>query len=416
MWLHAKLGVLALADQAFVSATTFFTMILVTRWCSDLELTIYALTWSVFGFVRVAQERLIAAPYVVFTHDDTCETKTFLGSSLVHQMMFSLVSVALLVPLALAFAIRGTPVGMSTATVALLVGIPVILLRDHVRSISAAHFHYVAALTMSVAVFVVQLGGIVIANYFGVLSIPVVFLLMGVACLVPAAGWLLLPPQPYRIDKTRLRADWRTTWQYSRWLAAARCFPTAASALMPWIVLCLVDEHASGRLAACLTLVGISMMFITGANNYFQPRAIKALHASGKRAMCMILLESVAVFSVVLIGLCFVYVFFGEWLLSRIYGDKLAGCAGLVSVLGLNVLLVSFSIVAGNGMAALGKPRGLFWGEFSFAIATIAVALVVTPYVGLMGAAIAMCCGSTVATIVASLALLKLLRSYTSVS
>ena len=402
-------GILALVDQAFVSLNTFVTMIFVAQLCLQSEFNRYALAWSVFAIFRVIQERALAAPYVVFAHERDRDGPTFLGSSLVHQCCFSLLSSILLALLAVGVAIDGRMEGMASCLFWFAIATPFLLLRDHLRAVSCTHFRYGVAASLSASAFLLQTGMILAAYGVQVLRVEIVIAAMGLASLLPCLVWLLARPHPYRVYWTQVTRDWLTVSRYSRWLVAARCFPSAASGLLPWIVLWQINENASGILVGCLTFANLSMMFILGANNFFQPRAVQALHSEGKRALCRILLESIVVFAVVLSSLCGFYFLFGEWLLEWIYGEGFTGYGNVVSLLGVNVLIVGFSMVAGNGMAALGKPKGLFWGEVAYAIVTLLMALLLTAPYGLIGTAIALCCGSLAATFVSLFVLGNLL-------
>ena len=90
--------------------------------------------------------------------------------------------------------------------------------------------------------------------------------------------------------------------------------------------------------------------------------------------------------------------------------DEYRGYGYVVGILGVHALVVAASIVAGNGMAALGKPQGLFAGEVAFSIVTVALAFALCGQLGIAGAAWALVGGSLVATVVAVWFFMHLLR------
>lgn len=407
-------GMLALADQAMVSLTSFLTMLLVVKLCTRGDLNLFALTFSVFSVFRVAQERALAAPYVVFAHQPGTDRASFLGSSLIHQASFGILSAALLAALAIGFKVVGGPGGIGpdgidSCLLAAAVASLFVLLRDHLRAISCSHFRYAAACMISGFALLIQLGLMYAAYRFGFLTVQVVFLTMGLSSLISCAIWFAMRLEPVRFVANRIVEDWRVVFRYSRWLVAARCFPTVASSLMPWIVYWAIDENASGAFASCITLANITMMFVFGMNSYFQPRTVAALHRHGTGAMCRTLLESVAVYAIILSSLCVVFVVAGGWLMRSIYGAEFGAYGHVVAVLGLNTLIVSFSIVAGNGMAALGRPKGLFIGEVAFAVVAVSLALLLSAPFGLVGTATALCGASLASTIVSVYIFRKLL-------
>lgn len=403
-------GLLALMDQGFVSLNTFVTIILVARLCGQSDLNLYALAWSILNIFRVIQERLLGAPYVVFAHEEGRDSRSFLGSSLRQQFLFSLTTMCLFLLMGIGFSFYDVPSGMSICMFLLSVITPLVLLRDHLRIVSCAHFGYVTAMLLSGAALGIQLLLMFAAWRMGMLNVLVVFAAMGIASLLPALAWFLFRPLPFRYDASGASQDWRDVFQYSRWLVAARIFPTAAACLLPWVALWMINEDASGLLASCITLSNVSLIFVTGANNFFQPRAVRAFHRSGPPALCKILLQSLIVFLIVLSGLCVVYFQAGDWLMERIFRLEFANGGMVVGILGLYTLIVSVSIVAGNGMAALSQPKGVFWGEVAFSIVTIAVAVALAPAFQLTGIAIALVAGSIVSTVIAGGFFLSLLR------
>ncbi len=404
-------GALALVDQAFVSLNTFVTLILVAQFCDRSDVNLYALAWPVLNVFRVIQERALTAPYVMFAHERGRNMKTFLGSSLSHQSLFALTTSFLLVIVAIFFSLRAYPAGMSGCMWMLVGASPFVLLRDHLRAISCAHFRYGIAVMLSVSAMILQIAIILILKFIGRLNVEMVFLAMGVASLIPCIYWLLLRPQPFGFDRRQIQTDWKTTSSYSKWLVAARTFPSIAASMLPWIVLWTIDENASGILMACMQLANISMMFVFGSNNFFLPRAVKALHDQGLAAMIRILKESVVVYSLVLSILCGTFFALGDWIMGLAFGEEFVGYSLVAGLLGLNVLIVSYSMIAGNGMAAIGKPQGLFWGELAFGVVAVIMAILLSPLWGLMGTSIALCLASLAATVVETAMLMQMLRA-----
>lgn len=412
-------GFLALLDQGFVSLNTFVTLILVAKLCGKSAVNLYVLAWSLLNVVRVIQERLIAAPYVVFAHQENRDRQTFLGSSLIQQAAFSFGTLVLF--LVLASVVAGNewlgrpgwlemPGGMAACLLIIAVAGPMILLRDHLRTISCTHFQYPTAVFLSGTALVIQLSLIYGVYAFGWLNAIWVFAAMGFASLLPTMAWFAARPQPFRFNRRQAKSDWNVTFQYSRWLVAARVFPTVASCLLPFIALWMINEDASGAFGSCMTLANVSLIFVYGANNFFQPRAVQAFNTHGSRALCMILVESAVFFGVVLSVLCAVYFLLGDQLLAFLLTDEFVGYGGVVGILGIYGLIVSFSIVAGNGMAALGEPQGLFWGEVAFSFVTVGLAVWLCGFMGITGIAWALVGGACVATVIAGVFFAYLLR------
>lgn len=392
--------VLALADQAFVSLNSFVTMMVVAKLCSADELAVYVLALSILFFFRVIQERLLGAPYVVFAHQAHRENSAFLGSSLIQQAFFSIASGLAFLGLSALTNLQLTPAGLGECFVVIAIAIGPILLRDHLRAVSCTHFRYAAAALMSGVALVLQLLIIFVAYRYQVLTPAVVFAAMGVASLLPVVVWMMTQPEPYVFVRSQLSSDSKACFDYSRWLVAARFFPTLVNSLLPWIVLWMVSKEASGIWGSCTTLANVSMMFVTGCNNLFQPRAVVALQTQGKNAMWQVLQWSAVVFTIALSLVCLVYLIAGERLLALAFNPTLAQYGMVVTLLSVHVLICSLSIVAGNGLAAMEKSRGIFAGELAWSLVTVLAAVVLTAEFELVGMAVAICLGSLTATIV----------------
>ena len=403
-------GLLALADQAFVSLNSFVIVFLVSRLCEIQDINLYALTWAILNFFRVIQERTLAAPYFVFAHEKDRNASTFLGSSLTHQGVYAIASSLLFVFAAGYFAIRKDPEGIAACLAVLVFAAPFILLRDHLRAVSCAHFNYKAAALLSGGALFLQIGFVLVVWLTGMLNVVLVLVIMGLASLIACGFWLCLGTQQFEFDKTRVLQDWNSTKEYSKWLVAARAFPTAASSALPWIVLWCINEDASGLLLKCLTLANVALMFLSGANNFFLPRIVKSLQEKGPTAMVNVLFQSAIAFTVVLSILSLGFFVFGDWVIEVVLKAGEGDHGLVVGLLGLNFLIVSYSMVAGNGMTAMGKPAGLFWGELSYGIVAVVLVIALSPTWGLVGTAIGLCLASLVATIVETGMLYFLLR------
>jgi len=404
-----------LADQAFVSLNSFVTMMVVAKYCSPGDLNVYVLAWSILCFFRVIQERMLAAPYVVFAHQPNRENSAFLGSSLIQQGWFSLVSSLIFIGLAVLFNFVPGPEGLSVCFAAIAGALPPILMRDHLRAVSCTHFRYEAAALLSGVALILQFLIMYVCFRYEALTASAVFVAMGIASLIPALVWLFLKTEPFKIVREQLSSDWQACYRYSSWLVAARFFPSIVNSLLPWLVLWMVSENASGIWGSCMTLANVSMMFVIGCNNLFQPKAVLALQTQGKSAMQHVLGLSAVVFSIALTFVCLIYFFAGEQILALAFKPALAPYGNVVTILSIHVLICSLSIVAGNGLAALEKSRGIFVGELFWSIVTLVAAALLMPDYGLTGAAIAICLGSTVASLIEGGWLVYWLKSETYV-
>jgi O-antigen/teichoic acid export membrane protein len=195
--------------------------------------------------------------------------------------------------------------------------------------------------------------------------------------------------------------DWRAMWAYSRWLLASRALGQGSRVLMPWLVAWYLGVDGAGVLAACVTLVGLSWIFVRGVNNYFRPVAVWAFQQDGAQALRLAVMRPTLFFTMFLGGLCLVYAFAGDWLYLQVFGEQRPGVWVILSLQGLVTLAISLVAVATNGLAAIDRPRSTLWIEGASMIATIVCALALIPNYALVGASLAMLLGSTASAAVA---------------
>jgi O-antigen/teichoic acid export membrane protein len=405
-------GLISLFDQIVVSGCTFFTMYLVSQNCSKADVGTFALAATVINFIRTVQERAIAAPYLAFAYQPGFKRNSFRGSSFMHQGVLSFV-VAIL---AIAAVGVGWGLGVSSPILAvvasLVVTLPLLMIRDQIRAISAANFEFIPQLVLDIAVGFVQFGGLFFLAWANQFSIAYVYVALGLACAIPCLAWFWQHRASLEIDRTSLLSDWNHNWRYSRWLVGARVLGIFGYLAVPWIVAYFLDKSETGAFAVCSSLVGISLMFVTGLNNLFQPRTIRELHRSGMRGMKSTLVESIVVVSGVLCAISIGFALFGDIVLELLFGPAYRSYGHIAFLLSLSTLTVSFSVLFGNGLAALGNSRQYFWGEFACCAVSVSSAALLIPWLGLAGAAQSLIFGGIAASVVTGLTLVRAIPLY----
>ena len=402
---------LALVDQAIVSLTNFITIVVLAKLCATNIFGSFALAWQIVSYVRSTNERLISAPYLVFVQRPLQDRRSLLGSSLGHEFTFGILSSLLLVLVGVALKVFGLLPQFSTGIIVVAIAVPWVVWRDHLRAISFANFRAEFAVMLDLAAAVLQLSGIAALAHFDVLNLLNIGLVLAFASLIPVVVWFCAKPFSMNVERDRFLRDWLESWEYARWLVYARCLGIGAYLVVPWIIASKLGDAPTGAFAICLSLAGLSLMFVTGLNNFLQPLAVRSYREGGKSGLVKTMWASVAVFTVVLLPLCVVYYFFGGQLLATIYKNSFREHASVIFILGLNVLAFSYAIVASNGLAALERPEGNFWGEISNFVVSCGLGFLLIGPFGLPGAALAITIGSVVATFVTLFAFVRIMLS-----
>jgi O-antigen/teichoic acid export membrane protein len=270
-----------------------------------------------------------------------------------------------------------------------------VLLRDFVRHFCFAHLRPAGALGVDTAVAVIQLGGVALLAAFGLLSVGAVYAIMGVACVVAAAGWFLAKRRPllqWRVD--RIRHDWNMNWRFGRWALASYLVGSTTPHMLPWLIVATHGRAATGIWAACVTLVGMANMFVQGVTNYLTPRAAYAFTHGGVRELQRVLSIAAVLMLGVLGIFCFAVCLTGDWLVVIVYGAQYDGTGGIFLLLALTLIVTALGAVAGNGLWAIDRPSHNFAADLATIFATIgAAAALVVPW-GVLGAAYAALLGN----------------------
>ena len=386
-------GVFSIIDQAIVSGANFLTTLIIARTCSQEELGVYALAWTVVLFLAALQCNLITVPYTMYCHRHTGRSLAeYSGSTLVLQMMASLVAMACFLGLVILLSLGFGPERLRPAAWVLLGVIPLLLLRDYARRFALAHLAMRTAITIDVVVAVLQIGTLLVLGWIGLLSAAAVYGVMSAACAVACLCWWWLDAQPMRFSTKRFLVDCGRNWSFGRWAMLSQLTGLGFYAL-PWILALVHGEAQTGVLAACTTLVGLSNLFVMGMNNYLMPKAARAFAAGGPHGLCRVLRKALLYAAMVLGGLCVVVYFVGNSLAWIVYGSHYADTGSLITVLAVATFADAMGLIASTGLWAMDRPATSLIGDLMQLLVTLGVALwLVFPY-GAMGIAVALVAG-----------------------
>jgi O-antigen/teichoic acid export membrane protein len=399
-------------DQAVVSGTNFVICVIIGRMCSQQEFGIFYLALTIVLVLRNVQSELVSSPYMIYCSRKRGEAlASYTGSTLVHQLVISALSMAGLLVLAGILSFDIAPAGLSTVVWPLLGAVPFLLLREYLRQLAFAHLRPMAAIVLDLAVAVMQLGGLLLLGWLHWLSVESVYLVMGAACAVASCGWFLTSKQPLRFDRSQFIADWRHNWSFSKWALSSHLVGSAVPYLLPWILALTHGSAATGILAACTTLVGVTNMFVTGVSNFLTPRAARAFAEGGVEELRRVLGKTATLFAAALGVFCLIFVTAGDLLATLIYGDRYAETGLILSILAVNALVHSLGVIAGNGLWALDRPRSNFQADVCALIAALAVAVCLISSLGVFAAALSLLLGTSVGTAVRCLTLQRSLES-----
>ena len=161
-------GIIALSDQGVTSFTNFITGIILARVCGKEQLGLYVLGFSLVLFIMGIQDSLILSPLTVYSPRlKGIDLARYYGSTLIHQLIFSGLSVLGLSIAGLLLSSGFDPQQFAPVLWALVIAITFMLLREYARRVCFARLQMKAALILDLGVCVVQIGGLLLLSHLG---------------------------------------------------------------------------------------------------------------------------------------------------------------------------------------------------------------------------------------------------------
>lgn len=385
-------GSLAIADQAVVSGTNFATSILL-GWSGSTELGIYYLALSLLVFCRGIQEQLVTAPYVVYAQRRSGRAaELYAGSALLHQLALGAFSSILIGAL---FVLDIGPAALKPVWILLLGVAPLYLLRDFVRQMLFAQLNLRMALALDVLVAAVQLGLMLPLALAGALTVELAWLSIALASGVAALFWALVKAETFRGGLSAALRHAQENWTFARWALLTQVIGSSTPYLMPWVVAAVRGATETGLLGACTTIVGLSNMFLIGVGNFLSPKAARAFATGGIPALQKILWQR-GLLCASALGMASLLAFtVGGPIASLVYGPEFADCGLIMGLLSLASLANGLGAAAGNGLCSMDRPGANLWADVGTLVVSLTSMLVLIPWLGTLGAALATLCTMT---------------------
>jgi O-antigen/teichoic acid export membrane protein len=395
-----RLGMASIFDQAVVSATNFATTLIIARLCTKEDVGVYYLGWTLVLFIVAAQGNLISVPYTMYCRRREGQSlASYSGSTLVHQLFTSGLAIFCLSVLTFVFSAGYGPEAMRPVGWVLVCAAPFILLREYARRFLFAHLNLVVAVVMDVSVSCAQLTSLLLLGYFNMLTVPVVYMVMGGASALAILIWLLTDRQPIQFRSDRFAADWQENWKFGKWAFASQ-LTGLAFYILPWLLTFAHEEGDTGLFAASNTLIGLANLFVIGMCNFLTPKSAQAFARGGSAGLGRLLRKTTFTFIAALGSFCLIATFFGNYLAMFVYGAKYHGAGPIIAVLSVASLFDALGLTANNGLWAIDRPAANFPADIAQLIVTLSMALWFVFPLGPLGIAIAMVIGRAVGAMV----------------
>ena len=347
-------GFFSLADQAAVSITNFVTGVILARCCSKEEFGLYMLGFSVILLVTDLQTSLIATPYMVYAPRlKGLKHALYSGSTLVHQLVFSLFTMLILAAGTFVTHFGIGPNGLPRVMGALSTVIAVIMLREFVRRICFAQLKLKAAFAFDACIGAGQIAGMLVIARLGWLSANSAYWLIGAACGTGVVWWLWTDRSYFRPRAGASIVDLKRNWTFGKWVFASGLLWTASTNIYPWLLAFFHGAAAAGTFAACLGVVAASNPVLLGIQNLVGPKIAHEYAHNGPTALRHLVLRISAFIAIPLSLVAVVLMFWGDHLVGMLYGHQYTGNRPVVAVLACNLLVSAVAFAYSRALFAV---------------------------------------------------------------
>jgi O-antigen/teichoic acid export membrane protein len=390
--------ILALADQAIVSCTSFLTTVVIARWTFPSELGSYSIATSLLFPLFCVQESLISLPYTIQRHRSLGTPAQYAGSSLAHNAQLSVLAVVALALGAMGLSVGNAPPELVSAIWVLAAVSPFALLREFGRRFAFAHLQMGQALTLDLAAAAIQIAGILWLGLMGWMSAAAACAALGVSYAVVGIVWLYLARPKFSIRGFHVRRTMIQSWALGKWLGASQLTTFLRTYAAYWLLAWAAGTAATGVYAACTSVVAFANPLILGFSNVLAPKAALALSQGGSAALVREVIRDTLMIAAVMGLFCTAIALVGEDVMHFLYqGDPYKGQGHTLTVLAFAAMAQALSMPPSNALASFERPRAIFWTTLFAGILTLFLVWNLVGRYGVEGAAYGVLGGSLVA-------------------
>src|SRR5688572_2743447 len=353
----SKQHFLGLADQAFVSATSFLSLVIFVRATSPETTGYFALAVSVAAAAAALQHALVSQPYMIGTggdrssREDRASCCVVLAAAIYAGLVVLFLAAALLLP------VFGGSQGAVVTALALSGFVPAVLAKELVRNFSLAHLRLRNALSIDVATCVLQLAWLGYLAAASELTLLSGLAVIGAVSLGIGVTALYVTRAEFSWGSVAVRGLLAEIWDSGKWFAASRLAHLIQGYATLWLT-ALIDVRMTAVLAACLSIVGLANPIVQGLYNILAPQAVLAWRSAGIEGLVRKALRDVALLAAVMSAFTLVIVLGAESAMQLLYpAPQYSGYGHVAYLLAFAASAAALGMPASNGLATIGKAR-----------------------------------------------------------
>lgn len=382
---------MALVDQAITNATSFFTGVILSRVCTKDDFGIYTLGFTIITFLLDLQTSIISTPYTIYSPKIKGEEHArYTGSTIIHQVLFSMVAMMLLICGGLLLSLGIGPKSLETVIWALTTVVLFILLREYIRRVCFALLQINIAFMVDISIAIIQITGLLLFAHYHRLGISQAFRIMGIACLIVTCIWLITFRKKFSINLAQVSVDFKQNFYLGKWIFFSGLVWLIATQLYPWFLTHYHGSGSAGVFGVCMAAIAIANPIFYGLSNFIEPKQAHIYAQNGSIKLRQFAIKASLFFIGVLSLFCIAVVFWGDNFIKLVYGEKYAGNSIIIILLALNTLVMAANFPFSRSLFTIERADLVFKSNIFALGITVTLGLWLVRDFGTLGAAISL--------------------------
>jgi len=209
-------SIIASVDQAALSALSFFISIVLIKNVAKVEYGYYSIGFSIALFLICIQNAIVNTPLAVLLVSKKSDEKKIYAASLgLGQFIVILPAVCLGFGIAAISKWGGLDATQAAVAAAICFAAIGILFREFLRAYFFAEEIPQQVLKIDLAYVIIFLSGVGIIYFFATISVPLIFVLMGICGIL--AGLIFGRRRNWHFRHLALKKSYSENWKYGKW-------------------------------------------------------------------------------------------------------------------------------------------------------------------------------------------------------
>jgi O-antigen/teichoic acid export membrane protein len=385
---------LALADQAVVSGTSFLTTVLIGRFTYPSQLGIYVLAMSLLIAAMNFQHSLIGLPYTIRRNQTQDHDPVDAGRSLALAAVLGFAAALVIAVVAVVMAFATDP-RLAVVSATLSAVLPLMLVRDFGRDFGIARLQFGEVLVLDLTVSLIQIGALCILARLNWMSGGAALAATGAACAVAGIAGFCWTRGNFAFGIAGLFNTARESWDAGKWLLANLLTLVTQVQITYWLVAAIAGTAETGVYAACMSVAGLANPMITGLSNPMFAKAASTYAQGGIKRLRTEALTDALLLGAATTAFCAVILLFGADIMRLLFrGGDYAGNDAVIVSLALWLLATAIGMPASNALSVMDRARENFYYGLAGSLLSTALVLPLLVDWGVLGAALGLLAGS----------------------